>query len=216
MGTLLPIISNEPYSTKRITVSFPSVTPLDTASFSSMDEFLRTSSPEISLSIQMEETRSNSPILSLKKKRHSSPDSPTQRKKWKMEPEVTTMFNCRWGNCIETFSTRTGVATHCSDHIVPNHDIHSKKKSAIHICQWNGCGEYFTDLKQLAKHLAEETHIGQTPFLSKMLTESIEQSNKMKKRKVYICSFPLCGKTFSDSSNKKVNNLFNLMIHFHF
>jgi len=77
------------------------------------------------------------------------------------------------------------------------------------ICKWNGCNEYFSDLRQLAKHLARESHIGQTPFIPKIEQPpaAAESPDKLKKRKRYVCSVEGCGKSFTDSSNRKVSAL---------
>lgn len=54
-------------------------------------------------------------------------------------------------------------------------------------CEWRGCeSQSVGSPKQLAKHLSQETHIGQTPFLSKHEEQvrlaarpSISRSNDM-------------------------------------
>eukprot|EP01114_Cavostelium_apophysatum_P003024 TRINITY_DN1273_c0_g1_i1.p1 TRINITY_DN1273_c0_g1~~TRINITY_DN1273_c0_g1_i1.p1 ORF type:complete len:445 (-),score=59.23 TRINITY_DN1273_c0_g1_i1:93-1364(-) len=119
------------------------------------------------------------------------------------ETQSDTSFRCAWDNCNQAFSTRTGLATHCSSHLAPYHQTASSaKKLRISVqCRWNGCQDIFFSLKDLAKHMAEESHVGQTPFLAKELDEEAPEKDKKKKR--YACSFPSCGRLFADSSNRK-------------
>jgi len=121
-------------------------------------------------------------------------------------------FRCLWGDCNGVFSTRTGLATHCSLHLedyihcmpVDSSDSKgSQGQTNLMSCKWNNCNDYFADLRQLAKHLAKESHIGQTPFIPKRESPIPESSDKTKKRKRYVCSIEGCGKSFTDSSNRK-------------
>jgi len=86
----------------------------------------------------------------------------------------TKDFICHWDNCLQGFSTRTGLATHCSSHLdlkLPTNRLVEersfKKAKTTFECKWNNCKEQFSCLKSLAKHLAGDSHIGQTPFLPK-------------------------------------------------
>jgi hypothetical protein len=144
-------------------------------------------------------------------------------------------YSCKWDNCMESFSTRTGLATHCSTHLSqlvslsdqlpssnPMHNHPSqhnnnggnsntsngkKRVRAALPCRWDGCQECFYSLKELAKHLSTESHVGQTPFIPKEELETDAQlneiANKNKRRKKFYCSIPGCGKCFTDSSNRK-------------
>eukprot|EP01119_Soliformovum_irregulare_P002761 TRINITY_DN1301_c0_g1_i1.p1 TRINITY_DN1301_c0_g1~~TRINITY_DN1301_c0_g1_i1.p1 ORF type:complete len:375 (+),score=47.94 TRINITY_DN1301_c0_g1_i1:240-1364(+) len=109
-------------------------------------------------------------------------------------------FICCWANCRMTFTTKTGLATHCSTHLsdlldAAEEDQHDDKRRRQNcICEWNNCQMTFVGVKQLCKHLSQEDHIGQAPFVSK-------SGPSIKKK--YECSHPSCGKSFSDSSNRK-------------
>jgi uncharacterized Zn-finger protein len=116
-------------------------------------------------------------------------------------------FTCRWGDCRESFSTRSGLATHCSSaHLLSHAGTGNKRQRVVVSCLWNGCTDtsHFTTLKQLTKHLASPSHIGQTPYLSKKQEmEAIEEEDSLQQRRKYPCPFPGCGKRFTDSSNRK-------------
>ena len=72
-------------------------------------------------------------------------------------------------------------------------------------CHWDFCNEEFQTLKQLMKHLALPNHIGQSPYLSKQKESEISKyQTDLEARKRFQCSFPGCGKSFTDSSNRKV------------
>jgi len=60
----------------------------------------------------------------------------------------------------------------------------------------------FIDPKELISHLTDESHLGQPPQLTKEQQQQfgIEET---KKRKIYTCSFDGCGKSFTDTSNKR-------------
>jgi len=47
----------------------------------------------------------------------------------------------------------------------------------------------------LAKHLADNSHVGQLPFMKK--------ETKDRKKRSFPCFFPGCEKSFADSSNRK-------------
>jgi len=138
--------------------------------------------------------------------------------------EEKKAFRCYWQNCGEVFSTRTGLATHCSEHLedIFNHIVNcnrNKRQKVIIRCKWINCQEAFTGIKNLAKHLAEETHIGQTPFVPKRDVELDDETQEVllqddpkfspikkgdsPKRKRYFCTISGCGKSFTDSSNRK-------------
>lgn len=104
-------------------------------------------------------------------------------------------FVCKWNNCQETFSTRTGLATHCSSHLKSLEHQTCKKRKGELVCRWNSCGKILPSLRELGRHLSSDSHIGQTPFLSRDCKKVIE--------KKYACSYEGCGKTFGDSSNRK-------------
>jgi len=120
---------------------------------------------------------------------------------------VRKMFVCHWENCNESFSTRSGLATHCSTaHLLCHlgNPTEGKRQRISVQCHWNGCNEVFHTLKQLTKHLSLTTHIGQTPYLSKQQEmEAIEEEDSIQHRRKYPCTFPGCGKRFTDSSNRK-------------
>jgi len=137
-------------------------------------------------------------------------------------PQNEIMFTCQWDQCSQQFSTRTGLATHCSTHL--EHflkDACARKKQKIAVrCLWRDCADAaveFDNFRQLAKHLSCDSHIGQMPFLPKIvgvtvnpevLPEDPEEETKLshkkaKKEKQYMCSHPFCGKVFNDSSNRK-------------
>lgn len=108
-------------------------------------------------------------------------------------------YPCLWQGCNSNFTTRTGLATHASDHLKIHFKSESAKKQNLQVvCKWNGCSEWFDNVISLGKHLAEESHIGQTPYIPKEPTLS-EKSEKKK----HLCS--QCGKNFSSSSNLKVH-----------
>jgi len=120
---------------------------------------------------------------------------------------VSKHFTCHWENCKESFSTRSGLATHCSTAHLLCHLGHlsegKKQRVSVH-CKWNGCCEEFSTLKQLTKHLSLSSHIGQTPYLSKQQEmEAIEEEDAVQQRRKYPCTIPGCGKRFTDSSNRK-------------
>lgn len=131
--------------------------------------------------------------------------------------EETICFRCKWDNCEEIFTTRTGLATHTSTHL--EHHLAqacAKKKQKAVRCLWRNCTESnvdFVNFKHLAKHLSYESHVGQMPFLPKIEGVTVNQDEgeftdnksylKGKKVKRYPCSFPTCGKIFNDSSNRK-------------
>jgi len=122
------------------------------------------------------------------------------------EAPVSKQFTCRWYDCSDSFATRSGLATHCSAaHLLTHLGAASPKRQRVSICcRWNGCNEEFSTLKQLTKHLALSDHIGQTPYLSKQQEmEAIEEEDALQQRRKYPCSFPGCGKRFTDSSNRK-------------
>jgi hypothetical protein len=55
----------------------------------------------------------------------------------------------------------------------------------------------FETLKDLTKHLANDDHIGQVPFLSKVVEEadkSVIPIKKKSKEKRFPCNFPGCGR----------------------
>lgn len=117
-------------------------------------------------------------------------------------PSEDGSFQCKWDHCSLSFLTRTGLATHCSTHITGDESTRNKRQKLAIPCKWASCTRVFETTKHLAKHLAEEDHIGQTPFLSKSENEEVDRVQLAKKR--YACSFPGCGKSFTDSSNRKV------------
>lgn len=136
------------------------------------------------------------------------------------EANNESKFYCKWNDCMESFSTRTGLATHCSTHLSQlvsqselspldqNQTNHPRKRLRSSLpCRWDGCNENFCTLKELAKHLSSENHVGQTPFIPKEELESDAQlheiTSKNKRKKKFYCSFPGCGKCFTDSSNRK-------------
>jgi hypothetical protein len=106
---------------------------------------------------------------------------------------VKKRFVCLWLGCGTSFSTRTGLATHCHSH------LSSGSSMKIFACRWGQCTEIFPDNKMLAKHLASESHIGQTPFVPKNRSKTVSSSESR-----YICSFEGCGKSFTNASNRKV------------
>jgi len=121
--------------------------------------------------------------------------------------DSTLCFPCGWLGCNQMFTTRTGLATHCSSHLANflpqiNQDRanNKKRKDSLHCC-WKNCNEMFSKLRDLAKHMALESHVGQTPFLPKEYEEEVIEQNKKPKR--YACSYPECGRLFADSSNRK-------------
>lgn len=103
-------------------------------------------------------------------------------------------FACEWKDCNETYSTKTGLATHCGLHLTQF--FKSRKKIQ---CQWGNCTQSFTNLKMFAKHLAQGNHIGQTPFLPKIDETKISKQSDKK----WACSVQGCSKRFSDPSNCK-------------
>lgn len=107
-------------------------------------------------------------------------------------------FQCEWENCNLSFSTRTGLATHCGSHLSVY--LRKGKKRKDITCAWKKCTEHFPDLKALAKHLAQDGHIGQTPFLPKQE----ETKSTAKQEKKWICGVSGCEKRFTDPSNCKV------------
>eukprot|EP01119_Soliformovum_irregulare_P017776 TRINITY_DN5334_c0_g1_i1.p1 TRINITY_DN5334_c0_g1~~TRINITY_DN5334_c0_g1_i1.p1 ORF type:complete len:391 (-),score=45.88 TRINITY_DN5334_c0_g1_i1:114-1286(-) len=116
------------------------------------------------------------------------------------EYDEMSAFRCKWNNCTEGFSTRTGLATHVSTHLISDPEILTRQaedKTPI-FCHWNTCTEQYATLKKLTKHLARVDHVGQTPFLSKS-----QEQEASKRRKKFACSFPGCNKSFTDSSNRK-------------
>jgi len=131
----------------------------------------------------------------------------------KLDMETQCTFKCCWENCPLSFSTRTGLATHVSTHLEdyiapfwshfdPTDEIAPKKSKSLMVCRWNGCMQYFYNLRQLAKHLAQDSHVGQTPFLPKKECKN-ETLSRKRKSKRYLCSVEGCDKSFSDSSNRK-------------
>jgi len=109
--------------------------------------------------------------------------------------EATGEFRCLWGQCKENYSTRTGLATHCSVHL---HEGRPGTTQGV-ACQWNQCCAILPSSRELAKHLSILSHIGQMPFIARH-----NPSNRPKK---YVCSFEGCTKAFSDSSNRKKHEL---------
>lgn len=115
-------------------------------------------------------------------------------------------FSCHWDFCNESFNTRSGLATHCSEaHLFNNlGNIGTKRRKLDLRCHWMNCKEEFQTLKQLMKHLALSNHIGQSPYLSKQKESEISKyQTDLEARKRFQCSFPGCGKSFTDSSNRK-------------
>eukprot|EP01119_Soliformovum_irregulare_P004076 TRINITY_DN15089_c0_g1_i1.p1 TRINITY_DN15089_c0_g1~~TRINITY_DN15089_c0_g1_i1.p1 ORF type:complete len:325 (-),score=34.34 TRINITY_DN15089_c0_g1_i1:132-1106(-) len=98
---------------------------------------------------------------------------------------------CFWGNCQEAFYTQTALATHFPTHI----GNWSQTKKSHYACEWNDCNDVFNTLGSLLKHLRQKSHIGQQPHVPKPIGDSLAPMKK------YQCS--RCGRTFSDSSNKK-------------
>jgi len=92
-------------------------------------------------------------------------------------------YACKWGSCYSSFSTRTGLATHIAAHL--EHFFQnpaSPKKQKLDICcHWRECAESasnFGDVKQLARHLASESHVGQMPFVPKINGVTINKDYK--------------------------------------
>lgn len=140
--------------------------------------------------------------------RHSSFITPTNYEichtvHCKETPSEDGSFQCKWDSCGLSYLTRTGLATHCSTHITGDESTRNKRQKLVIPCKWGSCQRVFETTKNLAKHLAEEDHIGQTPFLSK--NESEEEDKVLTTKKKYACSFPGCLKSFTDSSNRKVS-----------
>jgi len=120
--------------------------------------------------------------------------------------EENKYFYCHWGTCKAAFNTRSGLATHCSDaHLLNNIGSTDTKRRKLELrCGWNHCREEFQTFKQLMKHLALPDHIGQAPYLSKQKeTEALRHQDEFDPRRKFYCSFPGCGKSFTDSSNRK-------------
>jgi len=105
-------------------------------------------------------------------------------------PSFSKSIDCEWVECQETFSTRTGLA--------------SKKRKVDLICQWNNCGRSFPNQRELVKHLSQESHVGQTPFIPRIIPKKNSSSSQ---KKTYSCSHLECGKSFSDASNRKKHEL---------
>jgi len=108
-------------------------------------------------------------------------------------------FKCSWDNCNQIFSTRTGLATHSSSHLVGYISTGQKRSKVSYTCKWGNCNREFETVKQMCKHLAQMDHVGQTPFLPKQ--ENVKEVKTSKKQ--YACSYPGCGRIFNDSSNRK-------------
>jgi hypothetical protein len=96
------------------------------------------------------------------------------------------LFSCLWGSCAEVFQTRSGLAAHVAIHIEVSDHIS---------CKWRTCAEkdaVYGNLREIARHLAQEDHIGQVFYISK----SMEALSKSKtKHKEFSCS--TCGRVRS-------------------
>lgn len=115
-------------------------------------------------------------------------------------------FPCLWQGCNLVLSTRTGLATHASDHIKIHFKSDSIKKQKLQVvCRWNNCNMWFENIILLAKHLASENHIGQTPYIPKdaSIANSSSDDSDLKHKKRFPCKS--CNKTFSSSSNLRVH-----------
>jgi len=99
-------------------------------------------------------------------------------------------YFCQWKDCRESYTTQTGLATHCSIHVMTL----SRKKQECSCC-WRDCNKVFPTIRDLVKHLSHPSHIGQTPFLPRVgITKS---------KKAFSCSFVDCKQSFTDASNRK-------------
>lgn len=111
-------------------------------------------------------------------------------------------FECKWEGCSEIFNTRTGLATHCGNHLTELAIDDESSSPAFNIepnaaqCKWEGCSSAFNNVRFLTKHLS--SHIGQMPFVP--MKEDEKRSSRARK---HVCSFSGCGRTFVDLSNKK-------------
>jgi len=99
-------------------------------------------------------------------------------------------FTCEWKNCEEGFTTRAGLATHVTVHII------SLENQLQFSCQWNSCLQTFRKFTELVKHLSQESHVGQTPFIPR-------RPISVSSGKVFVCNYPGCERIFNDASNKK-------------
>jgi len=114
--------------------------------------------------------------------------------------ENESRFQCQWEECTMSFMTRTSLATHASTHLTEYYQVveGGQKRRARLVCKWKGCSHVVGNVKELVRHLSDERHIGQTPFVPK--TDNSGPPQKKRKGN-YQCE--LCGKHFSDPSNKR-------------
>lgn len=159
---------------------------------------------------RVQETRSDYPYLSPPVIPTPQPRSPFIQEPIEAEivhpsserttPTSQNKFICKWGTCRAAFWTRTGLATHCSEHLTP---YNGPKRRRVDItCQWQGCDTIVHSLYQLGRHLSQESHLGQTPFLMKQEEDSLSLQERAGK-KIFPCTHPGCKKMFADSSNRK-------------
>nr|BAK03148.1 predicted protein [Hordeum vulgare subsp. vulgare] len=113
---------------------------------------------------------------------------------------VPSSFRCHWQDCNAVLSTRTGLATHVSEHLKIHFKSDSLNKNMKLVCKWNSCGEWFENVVMLAKHLSDESHIGQTPYIPREMNHSLDETSQKKR---HLCS--VCGRTYSSASNLKVH-----------
>lgn len=66
-------------------------------------------------------------------------------------------------------------------------------------CLWKDCNDQFIQHRDFIKHLSNDSHVGQTPFLPKK-----EKAYSMITEKEFKCS--KCPKSFADASNRKVSS----------
>lgn len=106
------------------------------------------------------------------------------------------VYSCLWGDCPESFGTKSGLATHCKQHI-SLHLEGKKRKHRGYVCGWyrGACGAQFVSENTLAKHLSNADHVGQRPYKSK---------EELMAKKKFFCPRESCGKGFSDACSLKV------------
>eukprot|EP01119_Soliformovum_irregulare_P002304 TRINITY_DN1258_c0_g1_i1.p1 TRINITY_DN1258_c0_g1~~TRINITY_DN1258_c0_g1_i1.p1 ORF type:complete len:335 (+),score=34.72 TRINITY_DN1258_c0_g1_i1:280-1284(+) len=138
-------------------------------------------------------------------RRSSSEEFSPQQTPNDSSSEEPRQFTCQWADCTASFSTRTGLATHCANHLTESIPQPGKRRrsdsSQMILCRWNECREELGSIKCLQKHLSQDSHIGQTPYLPR---DQFEQKKAtLDERRVFPCAFPGCTKRFTDSSNRK-------------
>lgn len=116
------------------------------------------------------------------------------------ETSQTAEFQCKWGDCTQTFDSAATLTKHLEEHL-------DRGKSEYQ-CLWRGCNRKFAQRQKLVRHL--KVHSGYKPHKCQVCAKCFSNEDTLTQHmrihsgeKPFECH--ICGKRFSVSSSLKIH-----------